>query len=181
MDFFSIPMLIVYSCMYGITMKFADLLNEHGLNLFTFSNYIFGFLWGLFGALLILGDPNLANILLAMNIAFLIRLRIDFINHSIAVSLIFITFLKSATFDFNLFIIFYVIFLLFGGLKDIVDDYFKNRKGFLFVLTESMLYYPIPTLIYALFTDNWIVFICFLMYTIAYNFTKFLGKKMGYK
>lgn len=180
-DLFSLPMILLYAVLYGVTMKIADLHNEHGLKLFKFSNLLFGVMWGLFGALLILSNPIVANIILAMNIAFLIRRRIDYLNHAVAITVIFVTFLFYSSINIVLFLVFYFIFLAFGSLKDYLDDILKKRKGLLFDLSEAMLYYPIPTLVYCLIFGNWIVFYVFLLYTISYDLTKYIGVKHGYK
>lgn len=168
--------ILIYATLYGITMKIADLLDEHGLKWFKGSDILFGFLWGIFGILLIIGNDIIANIVLAMNLAFIIRNRLDYLNHQIGSSIIIISFLLFAKFNFNLFLIFYLIFLIFGSLKDYIDDILvrknKKKKDLFYHLNESMLYYPIPTFIYSLITKEWIVFYAFLLYTIAYNLTK---------
>jgi hypothetical protein len=179
-DFFSVPMILVYAVFYGVTMKIADLLDEHGLKLFKYGDLIFGALWGLFGSLLILSDVTIANVILAMNIAFLIRRRIDYLNHAIAVTLIFITFFLYGSIRPILFLVFYFLFLIFGSLKDYIDDVLKKKEGFLVILNEAMLYYPIPTFVYCLIYGNWIVFWVFLLYTISYDLTKYCAGSKGY-
>lgn len=179
-ELLSVESIVIYAILYGITMKIADLLNEHGLKMFKGSAIIFGILWGVFGALLILSNNIIGNIILAMNIAFIIRNRLDCINHQIASSIILIAFLITSHFELNIFLPFYAIFLIFGSLKDYIDDK-KKGKGILFILNESMFYYPIPTFIYCLLYGNWIVFFAFLFYTLAYDITKYVYKKKGYK
>ena len=174
-------LIIIYAALYGITMKVADLLNEHGLKLFRGSNVLFGIVFGLSTVFLILSNVVVANILLAMCIAFLIRGRIDYVNHAIAMTIIIVAFLNYSAFDLPLFLTFYFIFLILGGLKDYVNDKLRKENGLLFILTESMLYYPVPTFIYCLLYGNWIVFYVFLVYTISYNLTKYIGIKKGYK
>jgi len=181
MDFITISLMIFCAALYGITMKIADLMNEHGLKWFRFSNLIFGAACGVFGALLILGDVIIANVILAMNIAFIIRRRIDYLNHAIALTIILITFLFYSTISPVLFFVFFIVFLAFGGLKDYVNDVMKKGSGLAFILTESMLYYPIPTLIYCIFFGNWVVFAVFLAYTIFYNAAKYCAMKSGYR
>ncbi len=53
MDLFSLLLVLIFASLYGVTMKVADLLNEHGLKLFRGSAILFGILWGFFGALLV--------------------------------------------------------------------------------------------------------------------------------
>lgn len=178
--FFTIPMLIIYAVTYGITMKVADLLNEHGLKWFKGSAITFGILWGVFGAMSMIGNSTIANIVLAMNVAFIIRNRLDYINHQIASTIIIIVFLFTSKFIPPLFLIFYFVFLVFGSLKDFVDDTLKKKNGIFVFLNEAMLYYPIPTFIYCMFYGNWIVFLVFLAYTIAYDLTKYIARKFNY-
>ena len=92
---FSVPMLLVYSVLFGLTMKIADLLDEHGLKLFKGSALLFGILWGGFGAMMILGNNILANFFLALLIHWILRYRIDHLNHGVAASIMLIVFLYN--------------------------------------------------------------------------------------
>ena len=74
----------VFSCLFAVTMKIADLLDEHGLSFFKGADILFGVLWGIFGALLCLSHTIIANVILAMMMGFVIRKRLDYINHIIA-------------------------------------------------------------------------------------------------
>jgi hypothetical protein len=161
-------------------MKIADLHNEHRLKFFKGAGILFGFIWGILGILLILSNNVIGNIILAMTIAFIFRMRIDYINHAISASLIIIGFLSYGIFQPMIFLSFYLIFLVFGSLKDYIDDVLK-RKDFVYKLNEIMLYYPIPALIYSILFNNWIVFFVFLLYTISYDLTKYYGMKLGYR
>ncbi len=80
-NLFSNPMILLYALLFAITMKVADLFDEHGLKWFKGSTILFGFLWGGFGALLVLSNNTIANIMLAMSLAFLVRNRLDYLNH----------------------------------------------------------------------------------------------------
>ena len=179
-NLFSTPLIILYALLYGITMKIADLLDEHGLKWFKGSAILFGFLWGGFGALLVLSNNVIANIMLAMNLAFIIRYRLDYINHQIAASIIIISFLFAATLNPILFLSFYVIFLIFGSLRDYVGEKIKKKGKALILYDEIMWYYPIPALIYCLLYGNWILFWAMLVYTIGFDGIKYIFKKKGY-
>ncbi len=179
-NLFSPLAIILYALLFGITMKIADLLNEHGLKWFRGSAIIFGLLWGIFGALLVLSNNTIANIVLAMNLAFIVRGRLDYLNHQIATSIVVIIFLFGAVFNPALFLAFYAAFLIFGSLRDYVGDKLKVKNGVLILYDQIAWYYPIPTLIYCLLYGNWIVFWAFLTFTIAYDTTKFIYKKKGY-
>lgn len=180
-NLFSVPMIILYALLFGITMKIADLLDEHGLKWFKRDAILFGFLWGGFGALLVLSNNLIANLILAMTLAFIIRNRLDHINHQIAASIIIISFLFSTVFNPILFISFYAIFLAFGSARDYIGDKIKKKNKLQSLYDNIMWYYPIPTFIYCLFYGDWIIFWVFLVYTIAYDITKVIYKKKGYQ
>lgn len=169
--------LLLLAIFYGCTMKIADLLDEHGMKWFIGADILFGVLWGISGALLVvLGGDTIANILLAMNLAFLVRNRLDYLNHQIATSIIIFAFLVTVPFNVSIFLTFYVIFTVFGALKDHRHNMPKLNR-WLFYVDEVMLYYPLPTTIYCLLYGNWIVFWIFLFYTITYDLTKYIAKR----
>jgi len=167
---------------FGVTMKLADLLDEHGLKWFKGSDLIFGLLWGITGGMLLLfGGVVIANILLAMVLAFLVRNRLDYINHQVAALIIVVSFLFYSILHPTVFLIFLLTFIVFGSLKDCMDTGFVNLKGsFLGHLNEAMLYYPVPTLIYGLVSNDYLPFIVFTVYAIFYNLTKIVAAKKGY-
>lgn len=177
---FSTQLIIIYSILLGVTMKLADLMDEHKLKWFNGGDILFGFLWGLFGALLVLSNNLIANLMLSMNLAFIIRRRLDYLNHTIAASIIIITFIFTSTIESSLFITFYAIFLIFGSLRDYIGDKIKNKNKLHKIYDNFMWYYPIPTLIYCFLYGNWIIFWAFFTYTIFYDLTKYIYKKKGY-
>ncbi|VVC04585.1 Uncharacterised protein [Candidatus Burarchaeum australiense] len=170
--------LIAVSALFGYSMKVADLLDEHGLKWFRDADLLMGAAWGAFGSLLVLYDAVMANILLAMIAGFVLRRRLDYENHVLASMLIVISFLLFAPFDYTVFLPFFLVFVIFGTLKDYYDDVLHG-KGWAFVLTEAMLYYPIPTAIYGVLTGAWMPFVAFTTYTLAYDFTKLAYLRRG--
>lgn len=159
------------SLLYGLAMKMADLHNEHGLKTFRGAPILFGLLWGLAGLALILTDLMLANILFAMNIAFIIRLRLDYLNHVLASSIIIVGFLVFSQLNLIVFLPFYFFFLIFGGLKDLLDDYLNSKSVFK-KISETMWYYPFSTLLFGFFTSNFLPFFVLSLYTLSYIFIK---------
>lgn len=161
-------------------MKLADLLDEHGLHLFKGDALIFGILWGMFGALLVSINLPLANILLAMNLAFLLRGSLDYINHRVAATIIFITFALTSSIDIRLFAISLAVFTLAGILEDksqIISK--KNRStGMIF---DVMLYYPLLGVWYGITSQDWTVFFSMTIFTSVYIITKYSAKVKGYK
>ncbi|MFA5967391.1 MAG: hypothetical protein WC805_02660 [Patescibacteria group bacterium] len=166
-------LLLLIAIGYGISMKIADLHNEHGFYWFSGADILFGIVWGIMGAALVmLGGPATANIMLAMNLAFLVRGRLDYLNHQIATTMIIITFLAVAKPEIGLLLTFYLVFVLFGSIKDRWRGKAPNR--FVRNLYEGMLYYPVPAVIYSGFSGDWRVFWIFLFYTVGYDATKYI-------
>lgn len=172
-NFLTLPYLIIYVALYGITMKIADLFNEHNMrSWFKGSNIIFGTLWGIFGGVLVLSNIYVANVLLAMVVAFIFRMRIDYRNHAIATVIIITTFLLHSKFELSTFLLFLANFIIFGSAKDYFDDISKS-KGIFYKISESGWYYVIPTFIYGFFTSQWIVFYIFTTYIVFYDIVKY--------
>lgn len=126
--------------------------------------------------MLVLSDVYVANVLLAMVLAFIFRMRIDYRNHAIAVILIIISFLMYSRFEPLTFFIFLANFIVFGSLKDFLDDY-KKRRDWLQKVMESGWYYVVPTLVYAIYTNKWLVFYVFTTYIVFYDIIKYWKEK----
>lgn len=173
--------LILFSACYGITMKMADLFDEHGLKSLFCSRMVFGMLWGALGLLLVLENSSLAAVFVAMNLAFILRNRLDYRNHQLAASLIlvgFVVFRQSV--DMNLFILSYSVFLAFGSVKDTWDD-IRHGKGVLYWVSESMWYYPVVGIGALLLGYGNAVLVSLVSYTVGYNIVKLISKRFGYR
>lgn len=171
MDYFSLPFAILYAILFGITMKWADLLDEHGVKWFKGSKILFGVLWGFFGVLLILFRNDVANVMFARVLSYLPRVSLDHVNHGIAGAMIIIAFAWKADFSPYLFLTFFLLFLIFGFIRNYYAK--KIKKGFLFWLNDPAYYYIIFTLIYSIWVADYTVFLIFSVQQISYNFTKY--------
>src|SRR3989344_457227 len=176
-------LVLVYSGIFGITMKIADLLNEHGLKFFKGDSIIFGFLWGIFGSLLVTSDSSIANLILATVVGFIPRMKIDYINHVIAASIIIIVFLLYQTFVPMIFFPFFLIFVTIGTVRDFIRklsggkseiSFFKNIfKKFYYVFYYDIFSYVPLVFIYSFMTSNWMLFYFGLTNSLFYNIAKF--------
>ena len=172
MDIFSLPLILLYSALFGLTMKIADLFDEHKMRWFKGDALLFGFLWGIFGILLVLSRADVANVTLAMILAFVVRMRIDYRDHAIATVMIIIAFIWKSTFDLAIFPIFFLTFLIFGWLRDYLGDV-RKKKDWLYKINEPAWYYIISPLIYGIFSNNWVIFFVFAVYVIFYYCAKY--------
>lgn len=113
--------LLIASAAFGLFTKLADLCAEHNWKPFRNAGLLFGFLWGIFGALVVVGSPLLGSVYLAIVIHWIVRNKIDNINHGIAVAIILISFIAVSynyQIDLLLFASVFLIFMIFGLLRD---------------------------------------------------------------
>jgi len=170
---------IILSILFAVSMKLADLLNEHGLKLFKCSNIIFGIFWGLFGSLLILSDNFLANLWIAALIGWIFRGKEDYLNHGIASGFILTTFvlnIKNFQLDLNLFLTFFISMVLFG----LIHDWLSENKKVSKTTSEyfhTICYYTILPIVYSSITKDWIILISFLSFIISYEIVRFWGNR----
>ncbi len=162
----------VLAIFYGASMKLADLFDEHGLHWFRGDAAVFGLLWGVFGSLLVLANPVVANALLAQMVCYIIRRLLDYWNHAVAAAVIIVTFFVTRQpFLPTTFVIFLVGFTLLG----LVRDYYGKKKepAWLYHLNEPAWYYLIVPLAYWLATGHWLALVVFPLYRLAYSGVKY--------
>lgn len=69
--------ILIVAALYGAIMKLADLFDEHGMHWFKGDKIISGLLWGILGAFLIISRVDIANLILAMILVFIVRMRVE--------------------------------------------------------------------------------------------------------
>jgi len=170
----SLPIVLVVTvaALYGLTMKLADLFDEHGLSWFSGDAVSFGLLWGVFGSLLVTVNPIVANALLAQMLGYVIRRRLDYWNHAVAAVLIVITFLTTGQpFVPSAFWFFLVGLTGLGLVRDFYGD--QKKPGWLYQLNEPAWYYLLVPLAYWLSTEHWVALAVFVPYRLAYSAVKY--------
>lgn len=176
---FSVPMILVYSVLFGATLKIADLLNEHGLRLFKGNNLLFGFICGIFGAAIIISNNLLANFFLALLIHWVLRYRIDHLNHGITGTIMFLAIvyiLPVFAIDWLLFLSILVIYGFHGLFNDAADR--KEIRGIWAKYFESNShYFTIPIILTVINPVYWIVFATSVLHIVSYETTKHYGMK----
>lgn len=168
----SLPAILFVAILYGATMKLADLLDEHGLHWFKGDAMLFGLLWGILGSLLIVADNQLANVLLAQMLAYVLRLSLDYRNHAIAATLMILVFVATSTLMWPLFLTFLAIFTLLGALRDSVGKTYPKRDWW-FHFNEVAWYYFLPPLIWSALTGDWLIVAVLALYRISYDLVKY--------
>ncbi len=176
-EFFSAPMIIIYAILFGVTMKLADCFNEHGFKWFKGDAIIFGILFGIFGGLLIMSNSFLTNLFLALLMINLLRFRIDYFNHGIAGTLMFLSFfLVMDNFHWPYFLYFFLSFGIFGVTMDVILPKIKSFKRTKKVF-EFRFFYFLFSFLFSVYTGVWIVFFSISIFQISYNLTSSYAKK----
>lgn len=178
-NLFSIPFILLYAVLFGATMKIADLLDEHGLKWFKGSTILFGILWGGFGALLILSNNLMANLFMALLLQWILRYRIDYLNHGIGTAIMIIAFIALPNFavDWLLFLGIFVIFSVFGLLDDAADrGQIKGCAGKMFKLNLHR--YIVPLFLILINTSYLLILPVIYLHFIFYIITGYYGMKI---
>ncbi|MBU2564466.1 hypothetical protein KKA23_02715 [Patescibacteria group bacterium] len=166
--------IIIYSILFAITMKIGDLFNEHGMKpWFPGSALFFGFFYGIIGLLLVFSDNILANVILAMIIGYVLRHRIDYLNHGIAASIIIIGFLYRSVFDINIFIPFFLAFAIFGLTEDFISEKLKKKIK----IPKRLPFYTLTGIVFGIIAGNWIILLSLFLFEFFYVITDIFGMK----
>lgn len=174
---FSLPLILLFSILFGVTMKLADCFNEHGFRWFKGDAIFFGILFGLFGGLLILSNFYLTNLFFALLLVNILRFRVDAFNHGIAAIIMFFSFLLVMNnFNWSYFLYFFLTFAIFGILFNYVLPLSKI-KGFWGTIFELRFFYFLITLLFSIYTTQWIVFLSMALFQIGYNLTFYYARK----
>lgn len=170
--------LILSSIFFGIFAKIADLLDEHQMRLFRGAPILFGVLSGLFGFLIILSHQSTAsNFYLALLIHWILRYRIDHLNHGIAASMMFISLVIQVNtyhIDWILFLVIFLGYSFHGLLNDAADQ--GKINGICAQYFQSNTHYvTIPLLLTIINAQYWIVLTMSLLHVLFYEATKKVG------
>ena len=171
--------LSIFSILYAVSMKISDLLDEHEKHFFKGDKILFGVLCGLFGCVLIVYNTIVANVIFAMIIGFVVRKKIDYLNHIIAFIIISSCFLYFSQIIYNIYFPFLIAILILGLIKEL--KYIQNKSTLVKIICKMYLYIPIvyalPSLIYSILSSDWKVFTTFFLFDLSYNITRIIGEK----
>ncbi len=174
----SIGLILIYSALFGVFAKIADLLDEHGFKWFRGSAVLFGILWGVFFSLLIVSNNLVANFWMAILIHWILRRKIDFLNHGVAAAIILLVFIwniPNFVVDWLLILSVFVVYVIVGLLREfdkISQSWLVelNLQGFILLFVLLFLNFA-----------YWIVLASFFVNTLVYQGVKRFGAKRGYK
>lgn len=159
-------LLIICSFILGLTAKYADLVNEHGLKEhFRGAGILSGYLWGLCGVGIILSSPLASLTYVAHILYWFWRVKLEYSNHAIAgVIMLLSAFFLQGEFLFeyrwHLVCIFFA-YLITGYIQTYFKEKYPASASFWRLRIRI---YLIPFL-YSLYTQNWdpIIATCFGM------------------
>lgn len=169
--------ILIFSALFGFTLKMADLLDEHHLKLFKGAPLFFGVLWGSIGSFFILTNSTLASFFIAILLHWILRCRIDYLNHGVAASIMLVVFfynLPNFSMDWILFSTIFVGYSIFGFLNDTSDrGEIGGRFGQFFKLNSHLII--IPLLLTLFNTAYLIIAASSILQIIFYSYTAKVG------
>jgi len=75
----NLPVVILFNALVtGILTKSSDLFVEHGYKTSNTIKILLGFGWGLFGSLVVIGNPLIGAFYFAILLSWIIRYKLDF-------------------------------------------------------------------------------------------------------
>ena len=172
-----LPVVVIFNAFItGILTKAADLFLEHGYKSSNFIKILLGIGWGVFGSLVVIGNPLLAAFYFAILLSWIIRYKLDYYNHGIGGALILLAvfYVQPSGFLVNLILIpTLVLFTLFGVIS---REYKlkKNLSWFHGYNVYSFIYLGILTYFYS---EVWIVFVASLANVLGYHGIRHIFKE----
>lgn len=183
------------SCVLGITMKTADLCDEHGCHFFRGDRIIFGLLWGLAAIALIRVDNALSVIWIAIVLSFIARTKIDYTNHGIATLAILLDLIYRMSSQPNLLspstvTIVALGYYVIGHVHDVISTGMSISSGvsqeksfFLFLrnheLLHTLLAYSLIPLVISIWFSNWLVLESTVSFGVSYELCRSYGPKLA--
>lgn len=148
--------IVLLGFIFGIFAKYADLVNEHGLNEhFQGAGILSGFIWGGAGVGLLVVSPLAGITYIAHVLYWFLKVKLEFYNHAIAgVMILLFGFVYRGDFIFDHR---WDLVALFAGylLTGVVQSYFKNKfPDSAWFWRLRLRIYLVPAA-YSLYTQNW--------------------------
>jgi len=171
--------ILITSFLLGVAMKIADLLDEHQLQLFKGANLLFGITWGILGVLLIKSNNLTANMYVGLLMSYVLRGKIDYLNHGIAATIIIFTFIyllngQHLDIQWPTLLFFFFALSVSGIVHDFLTHNIKKQNVSVEMVHTLISYIGVP-LLYSIYTCQTIFFYSFLLFGIAYEITRTCG------
>jgi hypothetical protein len=138
----------------GVTSKFADLLNEHGITWFRGAGVLSGLLWGVLATLLTLTDRWVAVVWAGTVLFWFLRCKLDHFNHAFAGVAVLVAALYMAH-DRRLSVLAVGLFALWLYVSALVNTELKRRGMLPGFLRLRLRYYAGP-LVVGLLAHSWL-------------------------
>jgi hypothetical protein len=181
----------ILSFFFGFFVDFADLLDEHGLKWFRGSALVCGIIWGVLGSLLVLLNTDAAFFVSTLVLYWVLKQKLDFLNHAIGGSLVLLTSLLSLP-NSGLVTVALCVGFFAQALQGFVGTALKNKyhlEGFKKELIR--LRHFVPPIAISLAISNWIPLLVFIFFTLGLKLSEiwfirfektgksFLAEKLG--
>jgi hypothetical protein len=89
MNYLALPAIVLVNAfLTGLFTKVADIANDDGFKVGNALNILFGILWGIFGALVVLGNTDIAAFYFGILLSWIHRYKLDNYSHGIGGSIV---------------------------------------------------------------------------------------------
>lgn len=170
MEILSISIIIyINAFLTGVFTKLADVANDDEFKISESLNILLGILWGVFGALVVLGNSDIAAFYFGILLSWIHRYKLDNYSHGIGGSIILAAIFyvhPVSQLQILITIVTFILFTLFGLLS---RHQILNRS----VITEYNLYSFAFLIVLSIFYSNvWIVVFASLANVVGYHGVK---------
>ena len=160
----------------GILAKLTDLIVDEGLDLKRFG-YFLGIVYGILIGYVLISNPILASLGLAITISVIVTRKIDHLQHALGIAsmLVILGIFGMPSLDPILLVIF-----LIGGIVDEIMSDLADRnklKGFLKTFFSYRLTLELLTFLVSLITGLWILFMGMILFDAGYILTERIGRR----
>ena len=164
-----ILLIIIITIFCNVFQKIADALDEHGLKLFRHADVLFGVIWGILWALLTNVNSNVATYSVALIFYWLIKGKIDYVNHAISIIIVFSSLFILKTYPSGLFIFILLGYLVLDKISHSVKFLSKNNlKVFLKLLSP---------LVFSLYVQDFLPILIAFLSVLTVHITKLVMYK----
>lgn len=120
MSFLALPLVVIFNAwLTGVFTKLADVANDDGLSVSRGLNIFLGILWGICGALVVLGNAYVAAFYFGILLSWIHRYKLDNYSHGIGGSIILVAIFyvhPVAPVQIVITLITFILFTVFGLL-----------------------------------------------------------------
>lgn len=158
--------ILILAFFVGLLVKLTDQIVDEGLNCIKYSEYLFGSLYGILMAQIVVSSNSLvASLWIGLIIGVIITNKIDHLSHMLAIGS-FLLYLGIIGFP-ALSALYLIIFTIAAALDEIIEERIKAKERLLNLL-KKFVGLEMVSFIVSIITGIWTVFLSILLFDLGY-------------